>query len=600
MSKKLLAIVLSLALLVSACAIGMMPVSAAATTITAGNQAMPFTGGFSGWVIIPIENIVEQWDHYDATSFDELTAWNSLSIMNGNNYGYNVYIDQIAVVDDIDAFASTVETTLPVDGQDYRVLCDFDDIDYTINDSDLCSVVGGVSPYGKAVQWARGTSGGPSKLSVGFAPVDWTQYPDAKAVAFWYSYDFTTGTTHNMTFGFGLSNENTGMWRVNNGSTCYKVAVDKDAVTPDFVPSADLTAVSNSAASRGGIVLNEDYNGWVIIPLDQMARWWGTDTNPSLKDFASATTFSLQLGLATNYNASVVIDQVGFVWDINRFAAKVKAGTLTESDYTVANGFDPETNKALTTVSYNGNGALVEGVSPYGTALQINRSTNKESKSSQVTFSLGMTGNEIKNYAALVFWYGDIYHPTQTSCPLSSLWVTTGSTSPYAMEKTATYYTVSTEDMAASDTAISYMGASVKEGENALRFGWEVNASNVTVGDDHFSRADDLSTTDATVMVNGEAYTLVDFGAYLTNVTDGGIAGYTMQGSDKVKKVQGIRVLSHEDGAVQFVVRVMNIPTANAATAIWACPYFTYSNGTDTITVYGEVVSASLNSVIAG
>ncbi len=90
---------------------------------------------------------------------------------------------------------------------------------------------------------------------------------------------------------------------------------------------------------------------------------------------------------------------------------------------------------------------------------------------------------------------------------------------------------------------------------------------------------------DTKIVINGVEYGLKKMGALISLNAD-------MSNSSKVV---ANNLYNWEENAVQFAVRVKNIPETNLDTVIYAQDYYVLDNG---VTIYGDIVSGSYNGVL--
>ena len=138
---------------------------------------------------------------------------------------------------------------------------------------------------------------------------------------------------------------------------------------------------------------------------------------------------------------------------------------------------------------------------------------------------------------------------------------------------------------------VDELGTSINEAQTALRFGFQLNAEGVTA--DGYVR----NIENATVTIDGYAYTLVDFGAIISNKED---ATLTMEGVDNrfTKKIAAVKVFDYTDSTVSFACGIKNIP--NKGAVLYARSYMVISDGSQNIVVYGEAIQQSINGYLNG
>lgn len=134
----------------------------------------------------------------------------------------------------------------------------------------------------------------------------------------------------------------------------------------------------------------------------------------------------------------------------------------------------------------------------------------------------------------------------------------------------------------------------------ALRFGFSLPCDGVVHKD--ISMSYDRDITNATIVMDGKEYTLVDFGAIVSIEKGIEISMETAITNPKVvKKVPAQRLYYVSDDMVKYTAVVTNVPVNRKNTLIYARSYVTYKeiDGDQEITVYGDVQSRSVNQVLA-
>ncbi|MBQ9859671.1 MAG: hypothetical protein IJO76_03215, partial [Clostridia bacterium] len=148
-----------------------------------------------------------------------------------------------------------------------------------------------------------------------------------------------------------------------------------------------------------------------------------------------------------------------------------------------------------------------------------------------------------------------------------------------------------------AEALIGYLGTSINEAQNALRFGFTLTGNGIVKPEDGFMR--DISN--ATITIGDNEYKLVDFGAIISNVAgaDMTIAGAAADGK-RTKNIVGERVFDvTADGTAFFACGIKNIPADYTNALIYARPYFIYNNGVEDVVVYGDVREQSINGYLA-
>ena len=121
-----------------------------------------------------------------------------------------------------------------------------------------------------------------------------------------------------------------------------------------------------------------------------------------------------------------------------------------------------------------------------------------------------------------------------------------------------------------------------------LAFKFTINADGVAT-----KNGNEVVLDDATI---GEGYTLVDFGAVITNKLAVGQGDLTIEDVDGAHTVQvPVKYLYDlEENAASYAVRIVNIPEANETSLIYARAYFVYEDADgNTHTVYADETHAA-------
>ena len=160
-----------------------------------------------------------------------------------------------------------------------------------------------------------------------------------------------------------------------------------------------------------------------------------------------------------------------------------------------------------------------------------------------------------------------------------------------------------TVDMFAAKAAVSNLGAQVREkgiDENtqALRFGFTLDATGI-----NYANADPAANGDysrkldenSKVVVNGETYTVKDFGAVLSLKNNSALTLDSVD-NNKTIKIVAEKLYAVEADAVTYTTIVNNVPVDKADMLIYARSYVTYTDGEQDITIYGDTIARCLNN----
>ena len=142
----------------------------------------------------------------------------------------------------------------------------------------------------------------------------------------------------------------------------------------------------------------------------------------------------------------------------------------------------------------------------------------------------------------------------------------------------------------ALDSITSCEGQSISEDVNGLAFKFKVDAANIGMAKNHRI---DLTAATATPFANGTAYKLVKLGTVVSN--DPAAALTVENVSERTLDVEIKNLFELYEGAAEFCVRIINIPAEQKDTTIYARPYYVLSNGSDTLLVYGDVITGTYN-----
>ena len=150
-----------------------------------------------------------------------------------------------------------------------------------------------------------------------------------------------------------------------------------------------------------------------------------------------------------------------------------------------------------------------------------------------------------------------------------------------------------------------YEGKSASEDVAGLAFRFNVKALNARCYDLDGLKSDNIyEVGSATIIVNGEEYSLKCSGAVVSNKQDIKADELTItnaqnNGNKSIKNIGAKFLWDMTATSITYAVRVINIPEANWDTVISARPYYTYANADgDSITVYGDVVTGTYNNTI--
>ena len=172
----------------------------------------------------------------------------------------------------------------------------------------------------------------------------------------------------------------------------------------------------------------------------------------------------------------------------------------------------------------------------------------------------------------------------------------------------AFYEAAEEEEPSTPEEAPVALGAQVRDtdaaGNTALRFGFDLTATGVKYANEDPEAANDYTRdlSAATVTVDGQAYTLVDFGAVLSLNAEDALTLESAAANENgtTSKVSAVNLYSVTDTTVRYTAVVTNIPAAHLGTAIYTRSYVTYNDGTKDVTVYGQTISRTVNGVTSG
>lgn len=151
---------------------------------------------------------------------------------------------------------------------------------------------------------------------------------------------------------------------------------------------------------------------------------------------------------------------------------------------------------------------------------------------------------------------------------------------------------------------ITYDGAGAAavaaDGSSALRFKFTMTCTGVSYADPtHTAGSYERLLTDARISVSGKEYTLVDFGAIVSNESGDNLTLGSVNDL-KTRNVPALNLYSvGEDGTVSYTVRVVRVPSAHFDTVLYARAYATVSDGESTWTLYGETVESCIQALLS-
>ncbi len=150
---------------------------------------------------------------------------------------------------------------------------------------------------------------------------------------------------------------------------------------------------------------------------------------------------------------------------------------------------------------------------------------------------------------------------------------------------------------------ITYDGAGAAavaaDGSSALRFKFTMTCTGVDYADPtHTAGSYERLLTDARISVSGKEYTLVDFGAIVSNESGDNLTLGSVN-DRKTRNVPALNLYSvGEDGTVSYTVRVVRVPSAHFDTVLYARSYATVSDGINEWTLYGDTVESCVRAVL--
>ncbi len=152
---------------------------------------------------------------------------------------------------------------------------------------------------------------------------------------------------------------------------------------------------------------------------------------------------------------------------------------------------------------------------------------------------------------------------------------------------------------------ITYDGAGASapaaDGSSALRFKFTLTCAGVSYADaTHADGNYQRNPLDGSskVTASGKEYTLVDFGAIVSNKTGDNL---TLGSVDKkwILQVPARNLYDVGDGTVTYTARVMGVPSNRFDRILYARAYATVSDGESTWTLYGETVESCIQALLS-
>ena len=105
--------------------------------------------------------------------------------------------------------------------------------------------------------------------------------------------------------------------------------------------------------------------------------------------------------------------------------------------------------------------------------------------------------------------------------------------------------------------------------------------------------------SNAKITIEGVDYKLVEMGAIVNNkgLSNQTLADVEADTDGQILKIKAAKVFADIDGTINYAIRITNIPTENLDTVIISRSYYTYEKDGQLITIYGDDVAESYNSV---
>ena len=124
---------------------------------------------------------------------------------------------------------------------------------------------------------------------------------------------------------------------------------------------------------------------------------------------------------------------------------------------------------------------------------------------------------------------------------------------------------------------------------NGLAFLVKLQASGFNIREDHTL---DYTSAEVNAFGTGEMFNIKEMGAIMCNSASGASADYMVRANVNSKNTLDIpakKGISAENGAVEFAVRIINIPDTHLESTIYMRPYYVFEYNGEDVIVYGDI-----------
>ncbi|MBQ8682969.1 MAG: hypothetical protein IJ518_00450, partial [Clostridia bacterium] len=295
-----------------------------ATVAANGRDALPLSKGFQGWYIVPFSAFEHVWGGAEG---DTIAAGDVFRVRFSHAWHHNnvIFLDDLGFTSDAAAFAADAAskvTSMTIahtwegnvcagcENNLFTVAQDFEDSVYpvgsTVSPANNHEIVADVSPFGNALKINRDTE--PIVLNdIAFDAVGGVEH---EAIAFWFD---ATGVGSQFELELIPRDIYDSLTTIGKGHP-YKMVVDGQVL--------DVTAYGHKELS-----FTQGTKGWVIIPLNEKkysSHWRLEGSGPYTGTVQNHDSVDIRIPYYNNI--SFVVDQFGFVADMDAFVALAASG----------------------------------------------------------------------------------------------------------------------------------------------------------------------------------------------------------------------------------------------------------------------------------
>ncbi len=381
---------------------------------TSENRMLSFDAGFTGWVIIPLENFDRNTGWGNDNGVMDRDNFSRIQIWCGGSLNDSYYFDEFGFTDTMKGFATSVGSSLaPFLGEDEGggegdggtggetpdepttpdpaetgCIYAFNTSSSSIEVFNAAVTVDAThAKSGKGIKWQKVGAAANTQIHLNFVSSD--DISATESVAFWV--DATEANSANK-FNIGLldsrnaNSKGNELWILNGNTSVYYTV---DGTTNEAVKKTSDNAMFD---------IPKGFKGWVVIPFDSFTLHSEYANDNGKIDVSNVNQIQVWYNNAS-VNAAYYLDEVTFAVTAEDFISQVNGWFDTDTRFfTIVNDFDKKkTDPTVANSSYE----YVTGI--YNTKTSVHWKDNGSTGSRQIIANFTQN-SELLGSEALVFW----------------------------------------------------------------------------------------------------------------------------------------------------------------------------------------------------